>query len=227
MIRMIKVSNVIKTYGKKSNKFVALNDVSLEIENSSLVGIVGKSGSGKSTLMHVISGLDNIDSGKINIDGIDISAIKNRELNKFRNKKIGFVFQEFYLQETETVLNNVLLPLEIAGISFTKRHRIAINALKNVDMINKINEKTVNLSGGEKQRVCIARAIVNDPDIIFADEPTGNLDTENSQNIIDLLINLNTKHSKTVVIVTHDKDVSSICSKLIHIQDGKIVDAKI
>lgn len=227
MIRMIKVSNVIKTYGKKSNKFVALNDVSLEIENSSLVGIVGKSGSGKSTLMHVISGLDNIDSGKINIDGIDISAIKNRELNKFRNKKIGFVFQEFYLQETETVLNNVLLPLEIAGISFTKRHKIAINALKNVDMINKINEKTVNLSGGEKQRVCIARAIVNDPDIIFADEPTGNLDTENSQNIIDLLINLNTKHSKTVVIVTHDKDVSSICSKLIHIQDGKIVDAKI
>ena len=227
MIRMIKVSNVIKTYGKKSNKFVALNDVSLEIGNSSLVGIVGKSGSGKSTLMHVISGLDNIDSGKINIDGIDISAIKNRELNKFRNKKIGFVFQEFYLQETETVLNNVLLPLEIAGISFTKRHKIAINALKNVDMINKINEKTVNLSGGEKQRVCIARAIVNDPDIIFADEPTGNLDTENSQNIIDLLINLNTKHSKTVVIVTHDKDVSSICSKLIHIQDGKIVDAKI
>ena len=223
---MIKVTNVIKTYGKKSNKFVALDDVSLEIENASLIGIVGKSGSGKSTLMHVISGLDNIDSGKIDIDGIDISSIKTRELNKFRNKKIGFIFQEFYLQENETVLNNVLLPLEIAGLSFSKRNKIAINAIKMVDIINKINEKTVNLSGGEKQRVCIARAIVNNPDIIFADEPTGNLDTENSKNIIDLLVNLNTKHSKTVVIVTHDKDVSSICSRLIHIHDGKIVDDK-
>lgn len=220
---MIKVSNVTKTYGKKLNKFTALKNISLEIETSSIVGITGKSGSGKSTLMHVMSGLDSIDSGKIEIDGVNISAIKNKELNKFRNRKIGFVFQLFYLQENRTVLSNVLLPLEIAGINYKKRHEMAIKALGSVDMMDKVNEKTVNLSGGQKQRVCIARAIVNNPDIIFADEPTGNLDTENSQNIMDLLIDLNRKHKKTVIIVTHDKDVSSICSKLIHIQDGEII----
>ncbi len=220
---MIKVSNVTKTYGKKENKFTALNDISLEIETASIVGIVGKSGSGKSTLMHVMSGLDSVDKGKIEIDNVNISVIKNKELNKFRNEKIGFVFQFFYLQEKETSLSNIMLPLEISGISFAKRRKMALDALESVDMMDKVNEKVINLSGGQKQRICVARAIVNNPDIIFADEPTGNLDTENSQNIIDLLINLNKKSSKTVVIVTHDKDVSGICSQLIHIQDGKVI----
>lgn len=220
---IIELKNVTKTYGKKSTAFTALKDIDLTIKKGESVAIVGKSGSGKSTMMHILALLDKPTSGQVIINGKNSAKLHGKELNKLRNSTFGFVFQQFFMNANDTVLDNVLLPLKIAKINPFKRKKQAMEALKIVDLETKARNKATDLSGGQKQRVCIARAIVNDPEIIFADEPTGNLDSATGDKITDLLFELNKKRGVTLIIVTHDEDLAKLCSRIVRISDGKII----
>lgn len=210
------------TYGKKHSTFTALDDVSFSIPSGASVAIVGKSGSGKSTLMHAMSGLDRPQAGQVVIDGIDILKLKNKAVDKFRSEKIGFIFQSFFVQANETAYDNVALPLEIAKVGARTRKNRIIEALNTVELHDKIKQKARNLSGGQKQRLAIARAIVNKPSIIFADEPTGNLDSTTGETVEDLLFGLNKQGGSTLIVVTHDPDLADKCDIRIYIKDGKI-----
>lgn len=228
MNEIIQVKNLSKTYGKKATAFTALKDINLKIEKGESVAIVGKSGSGKSTMMHLLALLDKPTKGQIIIDGKDSTNLSSSELNKLGNNTFGFVFQQFFMNANDTVLDNVLLPLKIAKISRFKRKKLALEALKTVDLESKAKNKATDLSGGQKQRVCIARAIVNNPEIIFADEPTGNLDSGTGDKITDLLFELNKKQGVTLIIVTHDEDLAKLCSRIVRIADGEIIsDSKV
>ena len=220
---MIELTGVSKVYGKKQNIFTALEDINLEIEGGKSVAIIGKSGSGKSTLMHVISGLDRASSGTIVVDGQDISTLKRKALDKFRATKIGFIFQSFFVQANETCLQNVLLPLEISRTPRSRRRKLALEALEDVELAEKASSKAKNLSGGQKQRLAIARAIVTKPEIIFADEPTGNLDSTTGDKIEKLLFDLNKRLGCTLIIVTHDEDLAKKCDTQVHLKDGHII----
>ena len=219
---MIELKNVTKIYGKKKNQFVALNDVSLRIPTGVSVAILGKSGSGKSTLMHAISGLDRPQQGQVIIDGQDILKLKQKQVDEFRAKKIGFIFQSFFVQGNESVADNVSLPLEIVKMPRGLRESKINEALKAVDLYGKRKNRAKDLSGGQKQRLAIARAIVGNPQIIFADEPTGNLDSETGAKVEELLFNYNKQESATLIIVTHDVDLAKKCDYQILIKDGKI-----
>ncbi len=219
---MIEVKNITKIYGKKKNAFTALDDVSLNIEEGSSVAILGKSGSGKSTLMHAISGLDKPQKGKVLIDGEDILRLKPRATDKFRAQKMGFIFQSFFVEGGESCYDNVSLALETAGVARIGRKKRIIEALEAVDLGDKVKSRAKDLSGGQKQRLAIARAIVGWPQILFADEPTGNLDSATSKVIEDLLFNYCKENNATLIIVTHDEDLAQKCQRVIHIKDGKI-----
>jgi len=220
---MIEIKNVTKTYGKKETKFTALDDVTLSIADGESIAIVGKSGSGKSTLMHLVALLDKPSKGKILINGKDTQKLPVAELNTLRNKSFGFVFQQFFLNANDTVLNNVILPLKIAGMGRRDRQRQGMEALRAVELEDKANNKANDLSGGQKQRVCIARALINNPSIIFADEPTGNLDSATGSKIEDLLFELNKTKNITLIVVTHDEELAARCSRQVRIKDGSIV----
>lgn len=220
---MITLQNVSKIYGKKQNTFTALDDITLSVESGTSVAIVGKSGSGKSTLMHVMSGLDRVTNGTIKIDGQDISQLKAAKLDKFRAEKIGFIFQAFFVQANETSVQNVSLPLEIADVPAAHRMKLITEALESVELSDKAGSKAKNLSGGQKQRLAIARAIVNKPDIIFADEPTGNLDSATGDKIEELLFSFKKRLGSTLVVVTHDMDLANKCDQQVHLKDGRIV----
>lgn len=219
---MIEVRNVTKTYGKKSSAFKALDDVNFVIPDGASVAIVGKSGSGKSTLMHAMSGLDRPEKGEIIIDGVDILKLKQKAVDTFRSKKIGFIFQAFFVQANETSFENVALPLEIASLSGSARKKRVLAALRVVGLSDKEKQKARNLSGGQKQRLAIARAVVNQPRIIFADEPTGNLDTTTGATVEKLLFGLNKQGGSALVIVTHDEELAAKCDMKIYIKDGKV-----
>ena len=219
---MIELKNVTKIYGKKKNQFVALNDVSLRIPTGVSVAILGKSGSGKSTLMHAISGLDRPQQGQVIIDGQDILKLKQKQVDEFRARKIGFIFQSFFVQGNESVADNVSLPLEIVKMPRGLRESKINEALKAVDVYEKRKNRAKDLSGGQKQRLAIARAIVGSPQIIFADEPTGNLDSETGAKVEELLFNYNKQEGATLIIVTHDVDLAKKCDYQILIKDGKI-----
>ena len=219
---MIELKNVTKIYGKKKNQFVALNDVSLRIPTGVSVAILGKSGSGKSTLMHAISGLDRPQQGEVIIDGQDILKLKQKQVDEFRARKIGFIFQSFFVQGNESVADNVSLPLEIVKMPRGLRESKINEALKAVDLYEKRKNRARDLSGGQKQRLAIARAIVGSPQIIFADEPTGNLDSETGAKVEELLFNYNRQEGATLIIVTHDVDLAKKCDYQILIKDGKI-----
>jgi ABC-type lipoprotein export system ATPase subunit len=220
---MIEVKQVTKTYGKKQHAFQALKNVSFTIPDGASVAIIGKSGSGKSTLMHAMSGLDRPESGEVVIDGVDILKLKRKAVDRFRSEKIGFIFQAFFVQANETTYDNVALPLEIAKVPARDRKKRIETALKIVDLSDKIKEKAKNLSGGQKQRLAIARAIVTKPSIIFADEPTGNLDPKHSWEIVKLLEKIN-KYGTTVLLTTHNVDiVNKLKRRVITIEHGKIV----
>ena len=219
---MIKVKNITKTYGKKNNKFKALDDVSFEISDGASVAIIGKSGSGKSTLMHAMSGLDRPEKGEVFIDGINILSMKQKKIDDFRANKMSFIFQSFFVQGNETSYQNVGLPLEISEVAIKKRNNLISQALKKVDLTDKKKSKANEPSGGQKQRLAIARAIVNDPKIIFADEPTGNLDSVTSSLIENTLFSYNKEKGVTLIIVTHDQDLANKCDMQIHIKDGKV-----
>lgn len=219
---MIEVKHVTKTYGKKQNIFVALDDVSFTIPTGASVAIIGKSGSGKSTLMHTMGGLDRPQQGEIVVDGQDILQLKSKQIDTFRATQMSFIFQSFFVQANESCFDNVSLPLEIANLSRKERKKKIIKALDAVELGDKVKSKARNLSGGQKQRLAIARAIVNDPKILFADEPTGNLDSTTGDTIEKLLFDYNKKNKTTLIIVTHDTDLAHKCDIQINIKDGKI-----
>ena len=219
---MIELKNVTKIYGKKKNPFTALKNVSLTIPTGASVAILGKSGSGKSTLMHAMSGLDKPQKGQVIIDGQDILQLKSKHVDEFRAKKIGFIFQSFFVQGNESVIDNVSLPLEIARVPRKKRAHKINAALKAVDLYDKRKNRAKDLSGGQKQRLAIARAIVGDPQIIFADEPTGNLDSETGAKVEELLFDYNKQKGVTLIVVTHDADLAKKCDYQIIIKDGRV-----
>ncbi len=222
-MKVIEAVDVKKTYGTGESAFHALKGVSFSIEKGESVAIIGKSGSGKSTLMHILALLDRPSSGDIFLVNQDPTKLKKSALNMMRNQTYGFVFQQFFMNPKDTVLSNVLLPLKIAGISKRQRKELAMEALAAVDLADKCNNKANDLSGGQKQRVCIARALVNQPEIIFADEPTGNLDSTTGEKIEELLFNLNRDKNITLIIVTHDPELAARCDRQIHIKDGLVV----
>ena len=219
---MIEVKGLTKTYGKKKNSFRALSDINVSIPNGASVAIVGKSGSGKSTLMHVMSGLDRPEQGEVFIDGEDILKLKPKLVDRFRAQKMSFIFQSFFVQGNESCYNNVSLPLEIARIPLRQRKAKIMHALKAVGLEEKAKSRARDLSEGQKQRLAIARAIVNDPKLLFADEPTGNLDSTTGAEIERLLFGYNKKQGTTLIVVTHDADLAKKCDIEIHIKDGKM-----
>jgi putative ABC transport system ATP-binding protein len=219
---VIEVKNISKMYGKKKTAFDALKDITFSIPKGSSVAIIGKSGSGKSTLMHAMSGLDKPQKGKILVDGINILDLKQKQVDKFRSEKIGFIFQSFFVQANESCFDNVSLPLEIAGVSRSKRKKLVDVALSEVELLDKKKNRARDLSGGQKQRLAIARAIVSKPEILFADEPTGNLDSVTGALVEDLLFGINKKHKVTLIIVTHDADLAAKCDIRIFVKDGVI-----
>ena len=219
---MIEVRNISKTYGKKKNSFQALKNVSFKIPKGASVAIIGKSGSGKSTLIHAMSGLDAPEEGEVLMDGVNILSMKQKDIDKFRSKKMGFIFQSFFVQGNETCFENVSLPLEIAEEPIFRRKEIIENALKAVGLEDKVKTPARDLSGGQKQRLAIARAIANSPEIIFADEPTGNLDSITSAKIEKMLFEYNKNSEATLLIVTHDEELAEKCDIRIRIKDGKV-----
>ncbi|MBP7766953.1 ABC transporter ATP-binding protein [Candidatus Saccharibacteria bacterium] len=223
---MIQVDKLSKVYGKKQNLFTALNNVSFDIADGSTVAIVGKSGSGKSTLMHIMSGLDHPTSGSVIIDGKNIHTLKDKSRDAFRAKEMSFIFQSFFVEAGQTCYQNVALPLEITKTPFTSRRSKIMKALEQVGLGDKAFTKAQNLSGGQKQRLAVARAIINKPKLIFADEPTGNLDSENGRIIINLLFELNKTLGSNLIIVTHDHELANMCQTQIFMKDGEIMEIK-
>lgn len=219
---MIEVKSLIKTYGVKGSLFNAVNDVSFVIPSGASVAILGKSGSGKSTLMHIMSGLDKPTSGEVLIDGKNIMLLKQKDIDIFRSNKMSFIFQSFFVQAKESCYDNVSLPLEIAGVPVSRRRAKIEAALAAVDLTDKIKARAKELSGGQKQRLAVARAIVNSPQILFADEPTGNLDSVTGGMVEDLLFGYSKKNNVTLIIVTHDSDLAARCEIQVHLKDGRI-----
>ena len=223
---MIEVKQISKTYGKKDNAFKVLDNISFVIPDGASVAILGKSGSGKSTLMHVMSGLDKSESGQIIIDGKDILTLNQKEADKFRSNTMSFIFQSFFVQAKESCYDNISLPLEIADVPKNRRRVKIEAALAAVELTDKKKALARDLSGGQKQRLAVARAIVNNPKILFADEPTGNLDSVTGGVVENLLFNYNKRNNVTLIVVTHDEDIASRCDIQIHIKDGKVDSVK-
>lgn len=223
---MIELKNVEKLYGKKGNAFAALRDINLKIPSGATVAIIGKSGSGKSTLMHIMSGLDSASVGDVIVDGQNLAEMKSKSVDNFRAKKMSFIFQAFFVEGNQTSYQNVMLPLEIAMSKPKTRHQKVLAALESTELTDKINSKAKNLSGGQRQRLAIARAIVNQPKLIFADEPTGNLDSTTGDKVVDLLFSLNKTLGSTLVVVTHDHDLARRCQMEVHLKDGEITSIK-
>ena len=220
---IISLHQVTKVYGKGDNAVEALRGIDLDIHSGEAIAIIGRSGSGKSTLAHVMATLDRPTSGKVLINGSEVGRRSRRASNRLRNQEIGFVFQQFFMNARDSVLDNVMLPMVIAGIRPKLRRKRALDALETVGLLDKAYARASDLSGGQKQRVCIARAIVNKPSIILADEPTGNLDTATSRVVEDMLFRLNQERGITLVIVTHDPDLAQRCGRQVRIADGQVV----
>ena len=219
---ILSARNVRKTYGGGGNSFEALRGVTLDILEGESLAIVGKSGSGKSTLMHLLALLDAPTDGAILLDDRDVFDMRGKQVSRARNKTFGFVFQQFFLNPNQTVLENVILPLKIAGLGHRARTDRAMAALERLQIADKARNKAVNLSGGQKQRTVIARALVTNPRVIFADEPTGNLDSVTGKNVEDILFDLNREQGITLVIVTHDEDLANRCDRRVTMRDGRI-----
>lgn len=220
-IPVVSTQALTKVYKMGTIEVHALSDVTLDIHQGEVVAIMGPSGSGKSTLMNILGCLDQPTSGEYILDGEPVSSLRDDQLATARNRKVGFVFQSFNLLPRATALANVELPLRYAGLTDGRRER-ARRALETVGLSDRIHHKPTELSGGQQQRVAIARALVNDPAILMADEPTGNLDSKVGQEIMDLLLALNRERGTTVIIITHDPNVGAQCGRVIRIRDGKV-----
>jgi putative ABC transport system ATP-binding protein len=222
-VPILAAQDLSKTYGRGPDRFDALKGVSLEIGRGDSVAIVGKSGSGKSTLMHILALLDTPGGGQVHVDGTDAKTLSGRRLNALRNTMFGFVFQQFFLNPGSSVLENVVLPLKIAGVGSRERRARGMAVLEQLELADKARNKAGNLSGGQKQRVVIARALVNNPQVLFADEPTGNLDTATGRIVEDILFDLNTNHGITLITVTHDHDLAARFNRRLYIRDGLLI----
>lgn len=220
---LIEVKNAIKTYQTGEDSFNALNNVSLSIEEGEFVAIMGASGSGKSTFMNMLGTLDKPNNGSYYLDGTDMLNLNTNELAEIRNLKMGFVFQGFNLISRTTALENVELPMIYKGIPENERKIRAKEALKIVGLENREDHMPNQMSGGQQQRVAIARAIVNDPPLILADEPTGNLDTKTSIEVMEFFVKLNAEMGKTIVLVTHEPDIAEYCKRIVRFKDGNII----
>jgi len=219
---IIKVENLSKVYDTGKIQVEALRNVNLEIEKKEYVAIMGASGSGKSTLMNILGCLDRLTEGKYMLDGVDVSTLDDNQLAAIRNKKVGFVFQAFNLLPRLSALGNVELPMVYSGMSYSERTEKAKIALNKVGLSDRVHHRPNELSGGQKQRVAIARALVNNPAIILADEPTGNLDTKSSEEIMDIFEGLNNE-GVTIVMVTHEKDIAQHTKRAVVFRDGEII----
>lgn len=220
MSSLIKLEHVTKTYQLGAGYFNALKGVNLEVQRGDMLAIVGVSGSGKSTLMNIIGFLDRCTSGCYLFDNMDVSHLSEDELADIRNQKIGFVFQSFFLLPRSTALQNVMLPLFYRGTPRDETETLALQMLEKVGMADLAHHRPNQLSGGQQQRVAIARALVTNPDVILADEPTGALDSHTGNDVLELFLNLNRQEGRTIVIITHDKEVSARCDRVVTIKDG-------
>ena len=220
---VIEAKDLSKVYKTAGEELHALKNVSLKVNPGESLAIVGKSGSGKSTLMHVLATLDRPTSGSLKINGNEVTSLKTAQLERLRNKSFGFVFQQFFINARSSCLENVILPLMIMGISPAERKKRGLEMLDKVGLGDKAGQKANDLSGGQKQRLCIARALITNPEVIFADEPTGNLDSETGQMITELLFTLQKEQGITLIMVTHDDDLAKLCQRQITIKDGEIV----
>ncbi|MEW6609228.1 MAG: ABC transporter ATP-binding protein [bacterium] len=223
---MIELKNITKLYPMGKESFSALKNLSLRIEKGEFIAIMGPSGSGKSTLMNIIGCLDKVTSGRYLLEEEDISQKDDYGLAKIRNAKIGFVFQSFNLLKKTTSLENVLLPLCYSNVPRYMRKKQAEEMLQKVGLTTKVKNLPSELSGGEQQRVAIARALINNPTIICADEPTGNLDTTTSKEIMEIFVQLN-KNGATIILITHELDIAGYAKRIIHLRDGQIVEEKL
>lgn len=219
---MIALKSVSKKYEMGGEDIIALDNVDLKIEPGDFIAIMGPSGSGKSTLANIVGGLDSPDSGQVLVNDKDIAKMSDKSLSAYRNKTIGFVFQSFNLQPTYTALENVMVPLVFARVSPSERRKKAEECLKAVGLQDRMNHRPGQLSGGQRQRVSIARALANQPEIIIADEPTGNLDSKKGAEIVDLLKELNKNQNLTLLVITHDSNVAREAKKVITIKDGRL-----
>jgi len=226
MKTLIELKNVYKIYKMGEEDFFALKDINLKIDKRERIAIMGPSGCGKSTLLNLIGCLDRPTKGKILIDGKDISKLNDNELAHIRGDKIGFVFQFFYLIPTLTALRNVMLPMSFSTLSKDRKEERASELLKMVGLEKREDYLPHQMSGGERQRVAIARAMVNEPEIILADEPTGNLDSKSGEDTMKMLLRLNTENQVTLIIVTHDSFIASHAKKIIYLKDGSIIKVK-
>lgn len=221
---ILETRDLKKQYGTGENAVHALAGVNLSVENGEFVAVVGTSGSGKSTLLHMLGGLDRATSGKVYVDGKDIFALKDEELTIFRRRKIGFVFQSFNLVPVLSVYENIVLPLQLDGK--TVDNAFIGDIAEALGLKEKLNVLPNQLSGGQQQRVAIARALAAKPAILLADEPTGNLDSRTSQDVMGLLKTTSTKFSQTIVMITHNEEIAQLADRIIHIEDGRIVTGK-
>ena len=220
---MLETINLSRTFTSDKIDYEVLKNINIEIRQGECVAIMGKSGSGKSTLMHILACLDEPTAGSVLFEKNDFANLNERKRNRLRNEKFGFVFQQFFLNGRETVFENVALPMRIRGASEKELKTGAMESLKAVGLDDKAFKNAKDLSGGEKQRVCIARALVGKPQVIFADEPTGNLDSVTGESVENLLLRLNKEKGITVIIVTHDEDLANKCERTIEIVDGRII----
>lgn len=223
MSSLIKLENIFKTYSLGGQSFAALKGIDFELQRGEMTALVGASGSGKSTLMNIIGFLDRCTSGKYLFSGEDVSNLSEDALADIRNRKIGFVFQSFFLLPRSTALQNVMLPLFYRGVPRADAKKKAENLLAKMGVAHVSHHRPNQLSGGQQQRVAIARALVGDPELILADEPTGALDSQTSQEVMDLFLQLNRDEGRTILIITHDKEVSHQCHRQIMIRDGRIM----
>lgn len=221
---LIKMESITRVYGKKENIVHALRGVDITINTGELVAIIGPSGSGKTTILNILGCLDLPSSGEYYIDTINVGMLKPKELAKIRNSKFGFVVQDFALLENYTVYENIKIPLDYNNVKIKDKKKKIRDILELLDIKDKINKYPTELSGGQCQRVSIARALVNNPDIILADEPTGSLDSEMGQQVMDIFKDIN-KKNKTVIIVTHDNRIAAQCDRVITLGDGKVIES--
>jgi len=225
-MKALEIKHIYKEYKlENKTKFQALNDVSVSFNKGELVSIIGESGSGKSTLMNLIGGLDTDYDGEILIEGKSLKSFKDKQLDDYRKKKIGFVFQSFNLIPHLSILDNVTIPLTLSDVKESEKNEKAKIILKKLGLENQIKKKPTQLSGGQKQRVAIARALINDPDIILADEPTGSLDSQTTAQILEILKEI-ADEGKLVIMVTHSEKVASVSSRIVKIADGQIIEDK-
>jgi putative ABC transport system ATP-binding protein len=219
---VIETKNVTKSYILGDVEIKALDDISIKIDSGEFVAIVGKSGSGKSTLMHILGLLDTPTSGEVILNGGDVVDLSEKQLAQIRNKEIGFVFQSFNLLRRATTLENVILPLRYSTVPKNEWKQKAIDILNSVELGDRLSNRSNELSGGQRQRVAIARALINNPSIVLADEPTGNLDSKTGEEIVGIFKKLNSE-GRTIVLVTHDEELAKVANRKIFLKDGKVV----